>query len=149
MLKIRLKRIGKKHDPQYRIIIIPARTKRDGKAVEYIGYYNPIRKEIKLKVERAKYWLSIGAQPTNTVRRILVKQKLLKQKIYPKRPPKKSKKALKEQGKQDTGTTNKPIKKQLKKSDIQKQKKGQTKEKKLKPNKDTSSKTKTESKKKK
>ena len=159
MLKIRLKRIGKKHDPQYRIIIIPARTKRDGRAVEYIGYYNPISKEIKLKVERAKYWLSTGAQPTDTVRSILVKHKLLKKRDYPKRPPRKPKKDLKEQGKEDKGTIKKSKTGWSKKSGIQEQKKKQgksnidkTKQKgeagKLKPGKDNSSKTKKESKKK-
>ncbi|MFC1780090.1 30S ribosomal protein S16 [Patescibacteria group bacterium] len=97
MLKIRLTRTGKKHDPHYRIIVMPARTKRDGRAVEYIGYYNPRSKEIKLKVERAKHWLSVGAQPTDTVRSILVKHKLLKQLPRPKREPKKPKKEMKKE----------------------------------------------------
>lgn len=92
MLKIRLKRIGKKNDPQYRIVIMPARSKRDGKALEYIGYYNPRKKETKLNTKRAEYWLSIGAKPTDTARSILVKQKLLKQQPRPKRLPKKPKK---------------------------------------------------------
>jgi len=97
MLKIRLKRIGKKHVPHYRIVVIPARTKRGGKSVEQLGYYNPKSKKISLKVERAKHWLSVGAQPTDTVRSILAKHKLVQPKIRPKRPPKKPKKELKKQ----------------------------------------------------
>ena len=99
MLKIRLKRLGKKHDPHYRIVIMPARSKRDGKAVEYIGYYNPRTKEINLKKERAEYWLSVGAQPTETVHSILAKHKLVERKPLKKEPVKKSKK---EQSKKET-----------------------------------------------
>lgn len=95
MLKIRLKRIGRKGEPHYRIVVIPARTKRDGKAIEYIGYYNPHLKETKLNKERAKYWLSVGAQPTDTLRSILAKFKLVEKPQRPDRPPKKPKKELK------------------------------------------------------
>ena len=96
MLKIRLTRTGKKHAPHYRIIVIKARTKRDGKAIEYLGHHDPRKKETKLNVERAKYWLSVGAQPTDTVYSILVKHNLAKQKPRPERPPLKSKKEKKE-----------------------------------------------------
>lgn len=102
MLKIRLTRTGKKHDPHYRIIVIEARTKRDGRAVEYIGYCNPRSKEVKLKVERAKYWLSVGAQPTSTVIGILAKHKLIKPLPRPDRPPKKPKKELKKEKAQES-----------------------------------------------
>jgi len=95
MLKIRLKRVGKKDKPHYRIIVIPARTKREGKAIEYIGYYNPLDKKVDVKLERAKYWLSVGAQPTDTVRSILAKHKIIEPLQRPKRPPKKPKKELK------------------------------------------------------
>lgn len=86
-------RLGKRHDPHYRIIVIPARTKREGRAVEQIGHYNPKSKEVTVDVERAKYWLSVGAQPTATVHSILAKKKLLKPLERTKREPKKAKKA--------------------------------------------------------
>ncbi len=97
MLKIRLTRIGKRNSPQYRIVVMPARSKRDGKAIEYIGYYNPISKKLKLDVERAKYWISVGAKPTETVKSFLVKKKIVKAGFQPKRQPKKPKKAPKEE----------------------------------------------------
>jgi len=78
MLKIKLTRIGKKHEPHYRIIVIPERAKREGKAVEQLGYYNPRTKELTLKSERIQYWLSVGAQPTHTVHDLLARQKLIK-----------------------------------------------------------------------
>lgn len=92
MLKIRLKRTGKRNDPHYRIVVMPARSKRDGKAVEYIGYYNPRTKEINLKAHRAKHWISVGAQPTATVKSILMKEKVIKKEKWIERPAKKPKK---------------------------------------------------------
>jgi len=74
MVKIRLTRTGKKHAPHYRLIAIQARTKRDGEALEYLGYYNPrtTPSTVKLKQDRIKYWINNGAQPTDTVKRLLV-----------------------------------------------------------------------------
>lgn len=92
MLKIRLKRTGKRNDPHYRIVVMPARSKRDGKAIEYIGYYNPRTKEINLEAHRAKHWVSVGAQPTPTVKSILMKEKVIKQEKWVERPAKKPKK---------------------------------------------------------
>lgn len=72
-VKIKLKRLGKIRTPQYRIVVADARTKRDGKAIEEIGKYHP-REEpsfIEVNSERAQYWLSVGAQPTDPVHRIL------------------------------------------------------------------------------
>lgn len=79
MVKIRLTRTGKKHAPQYRIIAISARTKRDGKALEILGHYNPQTNPstISIKKERVQYWLDNGAQPTNTVSNMLVKEGIL------------------------------------------------------------------------
>lgn len=93
MLKIRLSRIGKRNTAHFRIVVMPEHSKRNGKVVEQIGYYNPRTKEIKVNLERTKYWLSVGAQVTDTVHGILVKQKLLKPKTRSKRPPRKPKKA--------------------------------------------------------
>jgi small subunit ribosomal protein S16 len=72
---MRLRRTGRTHDPSYRIIIIDSRRKRDGRETESIGWYDPTMadetKQLKLDAERAKYWLSVGAQPTLTVKNLL------------------------------------------------------------------------------
>ena len=75
MVKIRLKRIGMKKEPFYRIIVTDSRNGRDGRAIEELGYYNPITdpSELKVNAERAKYWLGVGAQPSDTVRGLLKK----------------------------------------------------------------------------
>ena len=72
-VKIKLKRMGKIHAPFYRIVVADARTKRDGRAIEEIGKYHPKSEPsfIEVSSERAQYWLSVGAQPTEPVRRIL------------------------------------------------------------------------------
>jgi len=71
--KIRLKRLGKIRSPHYRIIVIDSRAKRDGKAIEEIGIYHPKNDPSVIRVdsERAQYWLSVGAQPTEAVVAIL------------------------------------------------------------------------------
>ncbi|HOK43130.1 MAG TPA: 30S ribosomal protein S16 [Thermoclostridium caenicola] len=73
MVKIRLKRMGAKKKPFYRIVVADARSPRDGKFIEQIGTYNPLANpsEIKVDVEKAKKWLSTGAQPTDTVKKLL------------------------------------------------------------------------------
>lgn len=78
MLKLRLKKIGRKRQPSYRIIIIPNTSRRDGKAIDEVGYYNPITKEIYLNSEKIVEWLKNGVQPTDTVKRLLQKAKILK-----------------------------------------------------------------------
>jgi small subunit ribosomal protein S16 len=72
-VKIKLKRMGKIRAPFYRIIVADARTKRDGRAIEEIGKYHPKEEPslIEVKSERAQYWLSVGAQPTDPVRKLL------------------------------------------------------------------------------
>jgi small subunit ribosomal protein S16 len=71
-VKIRLKRIGKKRAPHYRIVVMDARAKRDGRAIEEIGKYNPKAEPSFIHVEsdRAQYWLGVGAQPTEAVQAI-------------------------------------------------------------------------------
>ena len=71
-VKIRLKRIGKKRTPHYRIVVMDARTKRDGRAIEEIGIYNPKTEPSFIRVEsdRAQYWLGVGAQPSEAVEAI-------------------------------------------------------------------------------
>ena len=75
MLKIRLRRMGAKKAPFYRIVVADSRAPRDGAFVEEIGYYNPLTEpaEIKIDNERAAEWLKNGAQPTDTVRVLLKK----------------------------------------------------------------------------
>ena len=67
MLKIRLKRLGAKKAPTYRVIVINSTTKREGKPIEELGYYNPKTKEMKLNKESALAWISKGAQPTDVI----------------------------------------------------------------------------------
>ncbi len=67
MLKIRLKRLGAKKAPSYRIIVINSTTKREGKPIQELGYYNPKTKVMKLDKAAAESWISKGAQPTDTV----------------------------------------------------------------------------------
>lgn len=73
MVKIRLKRKGRKKKPLYRIVIIEDSNQRDGKTIEDIGTYNPHTEPaaVSVKEDRVKYWLSVGAQPSNTVNRLL------------------------------------------------------------------------------
>ena len=75
MLKIRLRRMGAKAQPFYRIVVADSRAPRDGSCVDEIGYYNPIKEPVELKVdnERAAQWIKNGAQPTDTVRSLLKK----------------------------------------------------------------------------
>src|SRR6266496_3054306 len=72
-VKIKLKRLGKIREPYYRIVVADARTKRDGRAIEEIGKYHPKAEPsfIEVNSERAQHWLSVGAQPTDPVRRLL------------------------------------------------------------------------------
>ncbi|MGL4913673.1 MAG: 30S ribosomal protein S16 [Romboutsia sp.] len=74
-VKIRLKRMGSNKKPFYRIVVADSRSPRDGKFIEEIGFYNPISqpKQVKINDEKAVKWLSNGAQPTDTVKTLLVK----------------------------------------------------------------------------
>ncbi len=75
MVKIRLRRMGKKKAPFYRVVVADARTSRDGFAIAELGTYDPLKDptEIKIDVEEAKKWLANGAQPTDTVKALLKK----------------------------------------------------------------------------
>ena len=74
-VKIRLRRMGAKKAPFYRIVVADSRCPRDGRFIEEIGTYDPMAEgeNIKVDLERAKYWISNGAQPTETVRGLLTK----------------------------------------------------------------------------
>lgn len=75
MVKIRLRRMGAKKAPYYRIVVADSRSPRDGRFIEEIGLYDPMAdgEKIKVDMERAKYWIANGAQPTDTVRGLLKK----------------------------------------------------------------------------
>jgi small subunit ribosomal protein S16 len=78
VLTIRLSRIGKKKKPYYRVVVIERTRPRDGRVKEAVGTYDPLKKpaEIKLDAERIKYWMRLGAQPSDTVRSFLRLQKI-------------------------------------------------------------------------
>lgn len=75
MVKIRLVRMGAKKRPFYRIVVADSRERRDGPIVEAIGTYDPMKEpsEVKVDIEKAGYWLSKGAKPTDTVKKLLQK----------------------------------------------------------------------------
>ena len=74
-VKLRLRRIGAKKNPFYRVVVADGRSHRDGRFIEEIGYYDPTKDpaEIKIDAEKAKKWISNGAQPTETVKGLLKK----------------------------------------------------------------------------
>jgi small subunit ribosomal protein S16 len=75
-VKMRLRRMGAKKAPTYRVIIADSRSPRDGRFIEEIGYFNPRTDEIKIDAEKAKTWIKNGAQPTDTVRALLKKSNI-------------------------------------------------------------------------
>jgi len=79
MVKIRLRRTGAKHKPSYRVVVADSRSPRDGRLIEIVGHYNPLTEPETLVIEkdRISTWLSKGAQPTDTVRRLLAKAGLV------------------------------------------------------------------------
>lgn len=79
MVKIRLRRMGKTKQPSYRVVVADSRAPRDGRFIEVIGHYNPVRqpKILEIKQDRARYWLSVGAQPSDTVTYLLKKVQVL------------------------------------------------------------------------
>ena len=79
MVKIRLRRMGAKKNPFYRIVVADSRAPRDGRFIEEIGTYDPLAEPAKVtvKADRAKYWVENGAQPTDTVKALLKKAEAL------------------------------------------------------------------------
>lgn len=77
MLKLRLKRTGRKRSPSYRLVIIENTVRRDGRPVEEVGYYNPISKQYKFDAEKIKKWLNCGAKPTKTALSLLKKAEIV------------------------------------------------------------------------
>ena len=80
-VKIRLKRMGTKRRPYYRIVVMDTKNQRDGRAIEEVGFYHPIEvedKQLSVQEDRVKEWLSKGARPSDTVKRLFNKINLLK-----------------------------------------------------------------------
>jgi len=79
-VKIRLRRMGAKKAPFYRVVVADSRYPRDGRIIEEIGYYNPMKEpaEIKIDAEKAQKWIANGAQPTDTVKALLKKSDIIK-----------------------------------------------------------------------
>jgi small subunit ribosomal protein S16 len=73
VVKIRLKRVGAKKAPHYRIVAVDSRARRDGMPIEELGYYNPSSKELKLDKEAVQKWIKNGAQPSETVANLIRK----------------------------------------------------------------------------
>ncbi|MEW1954167.1 30S ribosomal protein S16 [Terrabacter sp. NPDC080008] len=121
-VKIRLKRMGKIRAPFYRVVVMDSRTKRDGRAIEEIGKYHPTEQPslIDIDIERAHYWLSQGAQPTEAVAALI---KIVDEGKLQTKEPKTSKKDLYEAavaaagGKGEAGDTPAPRKKAAKKAE--------------------------------
>ena len=76
-VKMRLRRMGAKKAPTYRVIIADSRSPRDGRFIEEIGYFNPRSDELKIDAEKAKKWIANGAQPTDTVKALLKKSAIV------------------------------------------------------------------------
>ncbi|MCD2256238.1 30S ribosomal protein S16 [Agrilactobacillus fermenti] len=79
--KIRMKRMGSKRKPFYRIVVADSRAPRDGRFIEEVGYYNPLKEPVELKLEEETIldWLKKGAQPSDTVRNLLTSRGIMKQ----------------------------------------------------------------------
>ena len=77
MLKLRLKRNGRKRQPAYRLVVMENRTRRDGRPIEEVGYYNPITKQSYFDIEKITKWLNSGVKPSETVFQLLKKANII------------------------------------------------------------------------
>ena len=77
MLKLRLKRTGRKRSPSYRLVIMENTSRRDGRPIDEVGYYNPLTKKYKFDSSKIKKWLNYGVQPTETVLSLLQKADII------------------------------------------------------------------------
>jgi len=110
MLTIRLFRVGKKKQPFFRIVVTD-KTKpiRGGRSLEFVGFYNPLTKEKKLNAERIKYWLSVGAKPSDTIHNLLIEEKITEGKKIDVHKEKKTKGEKKEETKKEEKKEEKPV----------------------------------------
>jgi small subunit ribosomal protein S16 len=79
MLKLRLKRMGRKKQPTYRLVVMENTSRRNGRPVEQVGYYNPLTKESYFEIEKIRKWLNYGVKPTQTVYDLLRKASIIEQ----------------------------------------------------------------------
>lgn len=97
MLKIRLRRVGKRNQPSYRVVVVEHTTKAQGSYLENLGNYNPRANEFAVKQDRVLHWLSVGAQPSERMAKLLTKAGVTHKQIvlpdYDRKPKRKSKKA--------------------------------------------------------
>lgn len=97
MLKIRLRRVGKRNQPSYRVVVVEHTTKVQGSYLENLGNYNPRANEFAVKQDRVLHWLSVGAQPSERMAKLLTKAGVTHKQIvlpdYDRKPKRKSKKA--------------------------------------------------------
>jgi len=77
MLKLRLKRVGRKRAPSYRLVVMENSARRDGRPVEEVGYYNPISKQCHFDIPKIEKWLNYGVKPTETVFNLLKKAQIV------------------------------------------------------------------------
>ena len=77
MLKLRLKRTGRKRAPSYRLVIMENTSRRDGRPVDEVGYYDPITKNYNFNIDKIKKWLDYGVKPTKTVQNLLKKTQVV------------------------------------------------------------------------
>lgn len=78
MIAIKLKRIGKKHQAAFRVVVMEKKSKLTGRYIEDLGWLNPHADKFDIKKERAQYWIKVGAQPTDTVYNLLIKSGVIK-----------------------------------------------------------------------
>ena len=111
MLRIRFFRTGKKNQPFFRIVVTDKRNPpRGGRFLEILGFYNPLTKEKGLKKERIKYWLSVGAKPSNRVHNLLIEEKILEgEKIAVHKKKKEKKKVEEEKPSPEQTVEKKPV----------------------------------------
>lgn len=102
MLVIRLKRVGKKHQASFKIVLQDRRWKPSGKALELLGFYNPISKEKSFQQDRIKFWISKGAQPSPTLHNMFVDAKIIEGEKIKVWKPKKVKEGAKPAGKSES-----------------------------------------------
>lgn len=77
MLRLRLKRIGRKGSPSYRLVVMENNMRRDGRPIDQVGYYDPIVKKYKLNADKIQKWLNCGVKPTETVLTLLKKAEII------------------------------------------------------------------------
>ena len=133
MLVIRLRRVGKKNQPAFKIIVTEKKkAPTKGVFLEEVGFWNPLTKERILKIERIKYWLSVGAKPSDTLHNMLISEKVIEGEKIKKHRKSKKQEEKKEEGKKEVKTeTPKETKKEEKpevKEEVKKEKKEEVKE---------------------